>query len=94
MNSFYLQQFVKDSFTHNLHQFHEIKLSVMKYALNCVSWNGLKEIFHSVSWSFIKRQTSGTSSDNEWYNEWQQMTTSGTTSDKERQRVTASDHFG
>ena len=21
----------------------------MKYTLNCVSWNGLKEIFHSVS---------------------------------------------
>ena len=43
--------------------------------------------------SFIKRQTSGTSSDsewqrvtandNEWYNEWQPVTTSGTTSDNE-----------
>ena len=55
-------------------------------------------------WSFIKRQTSGTSSDNEWqrvttsgttsdnewYNEWQRMTTSGTTSDNEWQRVTTS----
>ena len=30
-------------------------------------------------WSFIKKQTSGTSNDNdddEWYNEWQRMTTS------------------
>ena len=35
------------------------------------------------SGSFIKSQTSGTSSDNEWYNEWQRMTTSGTTSDNE-----------
>ena len=25
------------------------------------------------NWSRIKRQTSSTSSDNEWYNEWQQM---------------------
>ena len=32
---------------------------------------------------FIKRQRSGTSSDNEWYNEWQRVTTSGTTSDNE-----------
>ena len=44
-------------------------------------------------WSFIKRQTSGTSSDNEWQrmttsdNEWQRVTTSGATSDKEWQRV-------
>ena len=36
--------------------------------------------------SFIKRQTSGTSSDNEW--QW--LTTSGTTSDNEWQRVTTS----
>ena len=35
------------------------------------------------NWPFIKRQTSGTSSDNEW----QRMTTSGTTSDNEWQRV-------
>ena len=27
--------------------------------------------------------TSGTSSDNEWYNEWQQMTTHGATTDNE-----------
>ena len=50
--------------------------------------------------SYIKRQTSATSSDNEWqrmatsdnewYNEWQQVTTSGTISDNEWQRVTTS----
>ena len=48
--------------------------------------------------SFIKRQTNGTSSDNEWYNEWynegqrvvQRVTTSGTTSDNEGQRVAIS----
>ena len=38
--------------------------------------------------------TSGTTSDNKWYNEWQrvaqQVTTSGTTSDNEWQRITAS----
>ena len=33
-----------------------------------------------------------TTSDNEWYNEWQRMTTSGTTSDNEWQRVTTSDN--
>ena len=52
--------------------------------------------------SFIKRQTSGTSSDNEWQrvvqwvttsgtvsdNEWKRVTTSGTTRDNEWQRVT------
>ena len=27
--------------------------------------------------SFIKRQSSDTSSDNEWYNEWQQVTKNG-----------------
>ena len=32
-----------------LHEFHEIKIKVMKYALNYVSWNSLKKIFHSVS---------------------------------------------
>ena len=51
--------------------------------------------------SFIKRQTSGTSSDkewqrvvqgvaandNEWCNEWQWVTTSGTASDNEWQRM-------
>ena len=34
-------------------------------------------------WSFIKRETNGTSSDNEW----QRVTTSGATTDKEWQRV-------
>ena len=37
------------SFLHILYEFYEIKLKVMKYTLNCVSWNILKEIFHSVS---------------------------------------------
>ena len=37
LNSFYLQQFVKDSLLHNSNEFHEIKLNVKKYALNCVS---------------------------------------------------------
>ena len=37
--------------------------------------------------SFIKRQTSGTLSDNDWYNEWQWMTMTGTTSDTEWQWV-------
>ena len=50
--------------------------------------------------SFIKRQTSGISSDNEWQrvttsgttsdNEWQRVTTSGTTSDNEWQWMTTS----
>ena len=47
-------------------------------------------------WSFIKRQKSGKSSDNESYNEWQRMTTSSTTSDNEWynewQRVTMNDN--
>ena len=38
--------------------------------------------------SFIRRQTSGTSSGNEW----QQVTTSGTASDNEWKRVTANDN--
>ena len=48
--------------------------------------------------SFIKRQTNGTSSHNEWQrmtmsdNEWQWVTTSGTTSDKEWQWMTKSDN--
>ena len=40
-----------------------------------------------IIWSFIKRQTSSRSSDNEW----QRVTMSGTTSDKEWQRVKTSD---
>ena len=46
--------------------------------------------------SFIKGQTSGTSSDNKWYSEWQRMT-SGTSNNEwynEWQRVATSDHFG
>ena len=52
-------------------------------------------------WPFIKRQTSGLSSDNEWQrmtasdNEWQgtvqRVTTSGTTSDNEWQQVATND---
>ena len=41
--------------------------------------------------SFIKRQTSGTSSDNEWY-EWQRMTTSNNEWYNEPQRMTTSDN--
>ena len=33
--------------------------------------------------SFIKRQTSNTSSDNEWYNKWQRVPQRVTTNDKE-----------
>ena len=47
-------------------------------------------MFKLFNWSLIKRQTSGTSnetSDNEWYNEWQQTTPRGTTSDNDWQRV-------
>ena len=47
-----------------------------------------------VVWSFIKKTDKRyiecqrmKTSDNEWYNEWQRMTTSGTTSDNEWQRV-------
>ena len=53
--------------------------------------------------SFIKRQTSGTSSDNEWQrvvqrvtthdNEWQRVVQRMTTSDNEWQRVTISANF-
>ena len=57
-----------------------------------------------ILWSFIKRQTSGTSSDNEWqrvvqrvitndsawYNEWQRMTTSDNEWYSEWQRMTTS----
>ena len=35
----------------------------------------------------LKRERRVTMSDNEWYIEWQQVTTSGTTSDNEWQRV-------
>ena len=59
-------------------------------------YNNLKD-----NGSFIKRQTSGTTSDNEWQrveqrvatndNEWQRVTTS-TTSDNKWQRVTNNDN--
>ena len=46
--------------------------------------------------SFIKRQTSDTSNDNEWYNEWQQVTVNGNEWYNEwyneRQRMTTSDN--
>ena len=53
--------------------------------------------------SFIKRQTSGTSSDNEWYNKWQRVTTNDnnwynewrvTTGGIEWREVTTSGNFG
>ena len=47
-------------------------------------------IFYVYKGSFIKRQTSGTSSENEWYNEWQRVTTSGKICDNEWQRVAMS----
>ena len=47
--------------------------------------NQMRDVFLR---SFIKRQTSGTSSDNEWYNEWQRITTS----DNEWHRVTTNDY--
>ena len=57
---------------------------------------------------FIKRQKSDASSDNEWYNEWQRVTTSDnqwqrvvqrvvrwvTTNENECQRITMSGYFG
>ena len=42
--------------------------------------------------SFIKRQKSGTSSDNEWCNEWQLMATSDNEWQRVVQRMTASDN--
>ena len=73
-------------------------------AIKIFAWNFLQ--LPSQKRSFIKIQTSGTSSDNEWYNEWQRMTTSdnewqrvvqrvttsGTVSGNEWQRVTTSDN--
>ena len=62
------------------------------------------EMFRKIGvlfWSFVKKQKSGTSSDNGWYNEWQRMTTSDNKwyikwqrmkmSDKEWQRMAMSD---
>ena len=52
-------------------------------------------IFYVYKGSFIKRQTSGTSSENEWYNEWQRVVKLVTTNDNEWQwlvqRMTTSD---
>ena len=42
--------------------------------------------------SFIKRQTSDTSSDNEWHNEWQRVVQRETTRDNEWPRVTINDN--
>ena len=42
-------------------------------------------------WSFIKRQTSDISSDNEWYNEWQWTTTSDNKWLQVVQKLTTSD---
>ena len=39
---------VEVSFLNILSEFHEIKLNVMKYTLNSVSWNSLKEIFQCI----------------------------------------------
>ena len=57
-------------------------------------------MYVNVFWSFIKRQTSGTStdnvwqrmttSDNEWYNEWQRIATRNNKWYNEWQRVTTS----
>ena len=33
------------SFLHILYEFHEINLNVMKYTLNCASWNSSKKYF-------------------------------------------------
>ena len=54
--------------------------------------------YHNPSWSFIKRQTSSTSSDNGWQrvttngNEWQRMTTSDNEWYNEWQRMTMSEN--
>ena len=37
--------------------------------------------------------TSGTTSDNKWYNEWKRVTTSGATKGKEWKRVTKGDNI-
>ena len=55
-------------------------------------WFMLKTVIPKpdIDWSFLKRQTSGTSSDNEWQRVVQRVTTSGKTSYNEWQRVTTS----
>ena len=58
------------------------------------NWFMLKTVIPKpdIDWSFLKRQTSGTSSDNEWQRVVQRVTTSGKTSYNEWQRVTKSDN--
>ena len=51
---FFLWWFLEVSFLHILYEFHEIKLNVMKYELNCVSWNSPKVIFQCIL-AFKKR---------------------------------------
>ena len=66
--------------------------------LSCFFWTCI----YLLEWSFIKRQTSGTSSDSEWQrvvqrvttsdNEWQRVAMSGTTNGNEWRRMTMSDN--
>ena len=66
-----------------------LRLSGFPDLFDKVFLNTFKFSLYDFSRSFIKRQTSGASSDNEWYNEWQRVvqrvTTSGsgTTNDNE-----------
>ena len=62
------------------------------FILTCLTYSTPSVITKSIdsikcyclgNWSFIKRHISGISSDNEWYNEWQRVTTSDTASDRE-----------
>ena len=55
---------------------------------NTVYRNGKSQ--HDFFWLFIKRQTSGISSDKELYKEWQRMTTSDNEWQRVVQRVTTS----
>ena len=64
--------------------FNSFKNTFFKFGIT-VSWNIFQLILQI---SFIKRQTSGTSSDNEW----QRVTTSGTTKDNKWQRMTMSNY--
>ena len=52
----------------------------------------MKKNRHSWRRPFVKRQTSGTTSDNKWYNEWQQVVQWVTTNGSEWQRVTMNDN--
>ena len=64
------------------HILHKWGVFVFYSKNNFCIMNKIKQV-----WSFINWQTSDTWSDNEWYNEWQRMTTSGTTSENEWQRM-------